>query len=311
MLNAKKINIGSRGSKLALAQSALVKKLIIDCNPTYKNNPDLISITGIKTTGDKILNRHLAEIGGKGLFTKEIEEALLEKKIDIAVHSMKDMPAFPPQGLGTFAIPPREDASDAFISKKYKSVEQLPKGAVVGTSSARRKALLLKMRPDLKIVNFRGNINTRLQKIEDGEVDATILAVAGLNRVNKQDCMASKFTIEQMLPAVGQGALAVQICENNQFIADLVSKINHQPTSICIEAERAFLKGIDGSCKTPMAGYCYIKDDGSLHFRGLICRVDGEEIYEVERFGAADQAEEIGDDAALEIKKNAPHLLGV
>jgi hydroxymethylbilane synthase len=307
---AKKIQIGTRGSNLALAQAHQIKELISSFNSEYQKNPDLISVVTFKTTGDKILDRSLSDIGGKGLFTKEIEEALLEEKIDIAVHSMKDMPAFCPQGLDIFAIPKREDFRDAFISKKYQSISQLPNGAVVGTSSSRRKALLLKIRPDLKVVNFRGNVNTRLEKIDKGEVDATILAVAGLKRIHKENYISSIISAEEILPAIAQGAIGVQCRINDEYVIDLVRKINDPQSSLVVSAERAFLKVIDGSCKTPIAANCQIKNN-QLHLKALICRPDGGEVFETYQIGNLDEAEKIGNQAGLEIKKNAQHIIDI
>jgi len=305
---ARKINIGTRGSNLALTQASQIKELILNSSPEYQKNPDLITIAAFKTTGDNILDRSLSDIGGKGLFTKEIEEALLDKKIDIAVHSMKDMPAYYPSGLNVFAVPKREDCRDAFISKKFKSIADLPSGATVGTSSSRRKALLLKIRPDLKIVNFRGNVNTRLEKIDKGEVDATILAVAGLKRIHKENYISSIIPVEEILPAIAQGAIAVQCRINDKYIIDLVSKINDPESSLIVSAERAFLKVIDGSCKTPIAANCQIKNN-QLHLKALICRPDGGEIYETYQIGNLNEAEKIGNEAGIIIQKNAGHII--
>lgn len=308
MPKARKIVIGSRSSKLALAQASQIKDLILKSNSKYQKNPELISIESFTTTGDKILDKSLSDIGGKGLFTKEIEEALLTKKIDIAVHSMKDMPAEYPAGLDIFAIPEREDPRDAFISKKYNSVFDLPQGATVGTSSSRRKALLLKVRPDLNIVNFRGNVITRLKKINRGDVDASILAVAGLKRINMEESISSHIQPECVLPAVAQGAIGSQAREEDEFIISLLKKINHTESSICIDAERAFLKSIDGSCKTPMAAYCEIKA-GQLYLRVLLCSLDGKESFQTHRTGGLNEAVKIGTEAGEEIKKNAQHIL--
>ncbi len=308
MTSAQNIIIGTRKSELALAQSHEIKKLITNQHKEFQSNVDALSIQGFKTTGDNILDKNLSDIGGKGLFTKEIEEALLSNKISLAVHSMKDMPAIHPTGLDILAITKREDPRDAFISLKYKSIEELPKNAVIGTSSTRRKALLLKIRPDLKIVNFRGNINTRLNKIQQGEVDATILAVSGLKRINKEHYITSILPTSLMLPAVGQGAIGVQCRLNDHFACNLIKKINHLETSICIKAERAFLKEVDGSCKTPIAGYCEIKND-SLLLQALIISPDGKEIYKTSKTGKLDEAKKIGKEAGIEIKTKAQHIL--
>jgi hydroxymethylbilane synthase len=304
----RKINIGSRASKLAVAQSLLVKELIISSNPHYASNPDFISIFTFKTTGDKLLDKSLSDIGGKGLFTKEIEEVLLEKKVDIAVHSMKDMPASSPKGLDIFAIPKREDPRDAFISKKYKSINDLPDKATIGTSSSRRKSLLLKIRPDLEIVNFRGNVNSRLEKIDRNEVDATILAIAGLKRIKMENYISSIISPDEILPAVAQGAIGVQSRVDDQQMIDIIQKINDHQSSICVTAEREFLKVVDGSCRTPIAAYCQIKNK-SLELKALVASLDGKEVYKVSRVGSFDDAKQIGIDAGLEIKKEAKHIL--
>lgn len=308
MSDIRSINIGTRESKLALAQANQIRNLILDSAPEYKKNPSLISIITFKTIGDQILDKNLSDIGGKGLFTKEIEEALIERKIDLAVHSMKDMPALSPEGLDIFAITKREDPRDAFISKKYKSISDLPIGAIVGTSSSRRKSLLLKLRPDLKIVNFRGNVTTRLEKIDRGQVDATILAVAGLKRINKEEYISGIISPDEILPAVAQGAIGVQARDNDEFIINLVRKINDEMSDICVKAERAFLKIMDGSCKTPMAAYCQ-NQNGKLYLKALICSPDGKEIYETSQTGSLEEAEKIGIEAGFEIKKNAKNIL--
>jgi hydroxymethylbilane synthase len=308
MLDVKKIIIGARASKLAIKQAEEVKKNLLSFYPDYKNHPHLIEIVTFRTTGDKITDRSLVEIGGKGLFIKEIEEALLTKRIDIAVHSMKDMPAFFSEGLDIFATPQRQDARDAFISHKYSSINNLPQNAIVGTCSPRRTALILNRRPDLKIVNFRGNVDTRLEKLRQNQADATILAVAGLNRVNLQDRITKIIETNEMLPAVGQGALAIQARSDNNFIIDLVDKINHQESCICIKAERSFQKTINGSCHTPLSAYCQIKDN-KLDLKVLIATLDGREIYQTSRIGDFKDAEKIGISAGEEIKKNAKYIL--
>lgn len=306
MVSANKIIIGTRKSNLALAQAREVEFLISKSLQNSVYCPT--SIKGFKTTGDIILDKNLSEIGGKGLFTKELEIALLAKEISVAVHSMKDMPAICPEGLKIAAVTKREDSRDAFISLKYKSIADLPKNAVVGTSSTRRKAILLKMRPDLKIVNFRGNVDTRLEKIKNGEVDATILAVAGLKRIELDHYITDIISQDVMLPAVGQGAIAVQIRENDDFIDDIMRNINDKNTMFCVEAERAFLKEIDGSCKTPIAGYCEIKNN-SLYLKTLVCSPDGKQIYETQKTGSFTDAVSMGRDAGLETKMNAKNIL--
>jgi hydroxymethylbilane synthase len=308
MLDVREILIGTRASKLALKQAEEVKQNLLLSQPQYQNQPHLIKIIPFKTIGDKILDRSLVEIGGKGLFVKEIEEALLNKQIDIAVHSMKDVPGFFSDGLDIFAVLPRQDARDAFISNQYSSIANLPLNAVIGTSSPRRAALILNKRPDLKIVNFRGNIDTRLQKLQDNQVDATILAVAGLARIQMENRITAIIDEEEMLPAVGQGALSLQARNDDEFIIKILKSLNHQISKICVDAERAFLKTINGSCKTPLAAYCQIKNE-QLFLQVLLASLDGKEIYRTSRTGKIQDAIAIGNDAGQEIKKIGQHIL--
>jgi hydroxymethylbilane synthase len=308
MLDVREISIGTRGSKLALVQAEEVKNHILKNHPEYQKSPHLISIKTFKTTGDKVTDRSLVDIGGKGLFIKEIEEALLNKEIDLAVHSMKDMPAFFSEGLDIFAVLERQDARDAFISSKYLKLTDLPQSAVIGTSSPRRAALILHQRPDLKIINFRGNVDTRINKLEQQQADATILAVAGLNRINMHNHIKSIIPISEMLPAVGQGALALQARIGDNFMQQLLESINHQPSKVCVDAERAFLKTINGSCQTPLAAYCQIENN-YLHLQALLASLDGKEIYQTSRVGSVADAIKIGNDAGEEIKKNGAHIL--
>ncbi|MFT5703389.1 MAG: hydroxymethylbilane synthase [Rickettsiales bacterium] len=308
MTAVRKILIGSRASKLALSQANEVKNLIISSHKEYQNYPDLISIISFRTSGDKIINRSLIEIGGKGLFIKEIEEALSKGQIDIAVHSMKDVPGFFQDNLDILAIPQRNDAHDAFISNKYSSISNLPLNASVGTSSPRRAALILNQRPDLKITNFRGSIGTRLNKLQENQVSATILAVAGLNRTNLEGHIASIISEEEMLPAVGQGALALQARKNDDFIRELLEPVNHQDSNICVLAERAFLKTINGSCNTPLAAYCQIKNN-QLHLETLLASLDGTEIHRTSRIGGLKDFTAMGNSAGEEIKIVAKHVL--
>lgn len=300
-----KIRIGTRTSKLALAQVAEVHLLLA---PYLKNFQ--IEIIPITTSGDKIQDRNLAEVGGKGLFIKELEEALLQNKIDLAVHSAKDVPPILHDETLLAAFTERLDARDCFISKKYNSLKELPKGAVVGTSSARRKATLLLLRPDLKIVNFRGNVDTRLAKIESEEVDASILALCGLERLDKD--FAAKQLIEKnvMLPAGGQGTLAIQIRKNDQKIFDLLQNINHLPTQIEVQCERAFLRELGASCATPVGVHATIDGD-SLTLKTLLLDYDGSEIFETKSKGKAEleAALKLGADAAKKAKNEAAALL--
>jgi hydroxymethylbilane synthase len=300
-----KIRIGTRTSKLALAQVAEVHLLLA---PYLENSQ--IEIVAITTSGDRIQDRNLSEIGGKGLFIKELEEALIQNKIDIAVHSAKDVPPVihPQTILASFTQ--RLDARDCFISKKYNSLKDLPKGATVGTSSARRKSILLLLRPDLKIVNFRGNVDTRLRKIEDGEVDAAILALCGLARLDKD--LVAKQLIEKnvMLPSGGQGSLAIQIRKSDQKNFDLLQNINHVQTQIEVKCERAFLRELGASCSTPVGVHATTKD-GFLTLKSLLLDHDGSEIFETNSQSNAEleEALNLGVEAAKKVKREASGLL--
>lgn len=303
-----RIRIGTRRSELAVAQAMEVKNRLLGAFPELTQNQ--IEIIKIQTTGDRIQDRHLAEIGGKGLFTKEIEEALFDSKVDIAVHSMKDMTDELPQGLVINCILEREDPRDAFISDKAKSIEELPKGASIGTSSIRRQSQVLKIRPDLKIVPMRGNVGTRIKKLEMGEADSTILAVAGLKRIDMVDRIASIIDTGVILPAVAQGAIGVECLAGNEHILEILKHINHDDSNICITAEREFLKALGGSCTTPIAGLAELKND-KLFFRGLVASPDGSTVYRVEREGKPEDAGKIGADAGKEVITNAGKLLNV
>lgn len=233
-----------------------------------------IEIEIIKTTGDQILDRPLSEVGGKGLFTREIEEALLAGRIDLAVHSSKDMPTLLPDGLVLDHYLPREDVRDAFVSLRHASLAALPAGAVVGTASLRRQALVRRLRPDLKVVTFRGNVQSRLRKLEEGVVDATLLAIAGLNRLGLADRATELLPVDRFLPAVGQGAIGIETRAGDRRIHDLVDRIHHADTAAALAAERAFLAALDGSCRTPIAGHATV-GGGRLSLEGLILAEDG------------------------------------
>lgn len=300
-----KIRIGTRASKLALAQVAEVHLLLA---PFLKNLE--IEIVPIATSGDKIQDRNLSEIGGKGLFIKELEEALVQNKIDIAIHSAKDVPPQLHEETHLSAFTERLDARDCFISKKYDSLKKLPKGATIGTSSPRRKAILLLIRPDLKIVNFRGNVDTRLGKIENEEVDGSILAVCGLERIGKD--LAIKQTIEKdvMLPSGGQGSLAIQTRKADKKIFDLLQNINHEPTQIEVTCERAYLDELGASCATPV-GVHATTDAGEITLKTLILDYDGSAIFETKSKGKADMdvAIKLAVEAAKKTKNEAAELL--
>jgi hydroxymethylbilane synthase len=289
--------IGSRGSPLALVQAREVQsRLAAACGL----DPGQIEIKIIRTTGDVIVDRPLNDIGGKGLFTKEIEEALLNRTIDLAVHSSKDMTTVLPPGLALSAFLPREDPRDAFISRKAKTLGALPAGAVVGTASLRRQAMVKRARPDLAIVPLRGNVETRLRKIEAGEADATLLAVAGLKRLGLLDKATALLDIDEFLPAVGQGAIGIETRADDAATRALVAKIDDPATAIAVTAERAFLAVLDGSCRTPIGGYAQVAHN-VIRFRGLIVKPDGSAAFEVFRDGPAAQAAELGTDAGREL----------
>jgi hydroxymethylbilane synthase len=295
------LRIGTRGSPLALAQANEIRARLAAIHglPCYA-----IALTVIRTTGDAIRDRPLAEAGGKGLFTKEIEEALLAGAIDIAVHSAKDMPTQLPAGLAIAAVPPREDARDVFISPKAGSLRELVQGARLGTASLRRAALALRSRPDLAIVNLRGNVETRLRKLDQGAADATLLALAGLKRLGLAHKATAVLAIEEFLPAVGQGIIAVEARSEDARVLALLAPLNDAASSSALGAERAFLAELDGSCRTPIAGHAAVAAE-RLDFRGLIARPDGSACLETAREGALADATRMGADAGRELKARA------
>jgi hydroxymethylbilane synthase len=263
--------------------------------------PGDIAISVIKTTGDRILDRPLSEAGGKGLFTKEIEEALLADEVDIAVHSSKDMPTALPDGLALIACLEREDVRDVFISRKAATVADLPRGALVGSASLRRQALVKRLRPDLRVTVFRGNVQTRLRKLGEGEVDATLLALAGLKRLGLEHEATAILPLETFPPAIGQGAIGIEARADDTNTRAIVAPIAHRDTYVALAAERAFLAALDGSCRTPIAGLATVDGD-AVRFRGMILRPDGSEAFETSRSGAATDAARLGADAGRELK---------
>ncbi len=296
-LQDKTIRIGTRGSALALAQAHEVRGRLMAAHGLPESS---FSIEIIKTTGDQILDRPLADVGGKGLFTKEIEEALAADRIDLAVHSMKDMQTQLPDGLTIGAMLPREDVRDAFVSAKYSTLDGLPRGATVGTSSLRRQAQVKRLRPDLNVVGFRGNVQTRLKKLGDGVADATFLACAGLKRLGLADHITAAMPTDHMLPAVAQGAIGIEIRIDNDAIAQLVAPLDNPPTAVCVTAERAFLAHLEGSCRTPIAGLAELHGD-QLDFRGLILAPDGHASLSAAQSGAPREAAALGDSAAADV----------
>lgn len=281
------IRIGTRASALALWQANWVKSEL------EKRYPGMIvTLTKIKTTGDKILDVPLAKVGGKGLFTKEIEEALLRKEVDIAVHSMKDVPTDFPAGLHLACITEREDVRDALISNGP-GLKELKVGAVIGTSSLRRQAQLCSLRPDFKMEVLRGNVGTRLQKLKDGQYDAIILAAAGVKRLGLAENVTEYLSEDISIPAIGQGALGIECAIDDKEMNDLISFFNHHETSVAVRAERALLKRLEGGCQVPIAGYATVRD-GMITLKGLVGSVDGKRIVKASVTGKAEEFERLG-----------------
>jgi hydroxymethylbilane synthase len=295
------IRIGTRGSPLALVQAGAVRDGLVAAHPDLA-----VEIVPIRTTGDQVQDRRLMEIGGKGLFTKEIEEALLDGRIDCAVHSMKDLETWLPEGLAIGAMLPREDARDALIARTGASLAALPRGSVVGTSSLRRQAQLLALRPDLKVVALRGNVETRLRKLAAGEADATLLAVAGLKRLGMLDKATAILESDDILPAVGQGAIGVEIRSDDARMRDLLAALDHRATTLCVTAERACLAELDGSCHTPIAAHAEIVDgERTMRLRALIALPAGTSVHRDESRGPAPEAAAIGRAAGQRLKAAA------
>jgi hydroxymethylbilane synthase len=299
------LKIGTRGSPLALYQARETRSRLMAAHGYAEDDIKIVVIT---TTGDRVRDRPLSEIGGKGLFTKEIEEALMAGDIHLAVHSMKDMPAVLPEGLMMAALLPREDVRDAFMSPVAKTIAELPQGAVVGSSSVRRTAQLLRLRPDLQTVQFRGNVETRLRKLEEGVAQATFLACAGLKRLGMADKITSAVPIDMMLPAVAQGAIGIETRTDDDKTRSLLAAINHRDTQIAVDCERAFLAALDGSCRTPLAGHATLQD-GQLAFRGHALTLDGKHCFETTRTGALADAARMGADAGNEVKARGGALI--
>jgi hydroxymethylbilane synthase len=294
--------LGTRGSPLALAQTREVARLLASAHGIA---PARIEIVTIRTTGDMIQDRPLAVAGGKGLFTKELDRALIDGEIDAAVHSSKDLPTFLPDATAIAGFLPREDVRDAFVSAKAATLAGLPRGASLGTASLRRQAQALRLRPDLTIALLRGNVETRLRKVEAGEIDATLLALAGLKRLGLAARATAILDIDDFLPAVGQGAIALTIRAGDESGLGSLAPILDAATGHALTAERAFLRILDGSCRTPIAGHAQV-EGGSLHFRGLLLRTDGSEAFDVRRSGASADAEKIGIAAGEDLLARAP-----
>jgi hydroxymethylbilane synthase len=297
------VRIGTRGSPLARAQTGLACRALREADPGLAE-PGALEIVVIRTTGDRAVDRPLAELGGKGLFCKELEAALLEHRIDLAIHSMKDLPTWLPAGLVIGAMLPRADPRDVLIARAGPCrIRELPQGAVVGTASLRRRAQLLARRPDLEMATLRGNLDTRLAKLEAGAVDATLLARAGLDRLGLEPPGTVLLEPDEMLPAVGQGAIGIE-CRAEDPLRMLLNFANHAPTSMCVTAERAMLAVLDGSCHTPIAGHARI-EHGRMRLRGLIVRPDGSQAHGTEHMAQPSDAERLGREVGQELRARA------
>lgn len=282
------IMIGTRGSALALVQAEEARAALLRLDPDLS-----VELEIIKTRGDKIQSVPLAQVGGKGLFVREIEEALLDGRVDLAVHSMKDLPAEQPEGLVIAAVPERLDARDVLISRDFQSVETLPQGARVGTSSLRRGAQLLSLRPDLAVTPLRGNVDTRLKKLAAGDVEAVVLAAAGLIRLGRLDDSAVPFDRREMLPAIGQGALAFETRADDAALIERLARLHHQPTADAVRAERAFLRRLAGDCHAPVAAHGVIEKD-ALRLEGLVSDIEGRRVFRDFVSGPRASAEALG-----------------
>ena len=310
-MTQKKLRVGTRGSKLALTQTGMVCDMLRAANPGLE-----IELIVIKAAGDwkpaQGEVRLSEQAGGKGQFVKDIEEYILNNHVDVGVHSLKDVPTFMPDGLVLNHFMPRGDARDVFISNKATSLDELPEGSVVGTSSVRRQAVILNRRPDLKVVTFRGNVDTRLEKLNAGQVDAIILAAIGLERLGKLDVVSSFLEPEAMLPAVGQGVLAIESREGDAETHAILERANHLPTRLTVVAERALLRVLNGSCGTPIGSYANHTTDGSMRLRGFIASPDGAEMFEAEETApvkTVDDANALGVRVGREIQSLAPEAV--
>lgn len=298
-MNKDLLRIATRESPLAMWQAEYVSQALMALHPHL-----IVELLPMTTRGDQILDAPLAKIGGKGLFMKELEVAILEGRADIAVHSMKDVPMEFPQGLQLAVICEREDYRDAFVSNDYASIDELPQGAIVGSSSLRRQCQLKALRPDLDITNLRGNVNTRLRKLDAGDYHAIILAAAGLIRLNMKDRVTGYLAPEVSLPAGGQGAVGIECRENDQATLALLQKLEHRNTSVCVNAERAMNSRLNGGCQVPIACLAELEGDGaeeSIHIRGLVGEPDGSRLLQSEKTGPSSQAIALGEAVAEEL----------
>jgi hydroxymethylbilane synthase len=302
------LRIGTRGSPMALAQTDLVRRRLLAAHAELATAG--VEIVTIRTTGDRVQDRRLAEVGGKGLFAKEIDEALLDRRVDLAVHSLKDLETRLPDGVEIACILPRDDPRDAFLSPRASSLAALPPGAVVGTASLRRQAQLLRRRPDLTVVPLRGNVNTRIRKLEAGEVDATLLALCGLQRIGLADRATEILPREVMLPAVGQGALAVECRAGDEAVRRLLAPLDDAVSAACAAAERAMLAVLDGSCHTPIAGLAEAAND-RLVIEGLLMTPDGGSAIRVSHSGLIANATAIGTALGEELRRRGGPQFGL
>jgi hydroxymethylbilane synthase len=297
------VRIGTRGSPMALRQTAIIRDRLIAAHPELAG-AGAVEIVTIRTTGDRVQNRLLAEIGGKGLFAKEIEEALLAGMIDLAVHSLKDLETWLPDGLVIACVPPRDDPRDTLLSVSGANLASLPRGAKVGTASLRRQAQLLRHRPDLSTVPIRGNVNTRLRRMEAGEVDALVLALCGLERLDLSGHATEILPREVMLPAVGQGALAIECRTANERVRQLVAPLHDPICAACVDAERAMLAALDGSCRTPIAGFAEVDGD-RLTIEGLLLNEDGSKEIRGRFEGGIDDGVQLGAELGKDLRSRA------
>jgi hydroxymethylbilane synthase len=303
------LRVGTRGSPMALRQATLVRDRLVAAHPELAI-AGAVEIVTIRTTGDRVQDRLLAEIGGKGLFAKEIEEALLARRIDLAVHSLKDLETWLPDGLAIACVLPRDDPHDAFVSQTGASFAAFPRGTKVGTASLRRQAQLLRHRPDLAVVPIRGNVNTRLRKLDAGEVDALVLAACGLERLDLSHRATEILPYEIMLPAVGQGALAAECRADDETVRSLLDALNDPIAAACVGAERAMLAALDGSCRTPIAGLAEVLEE-RLTIRGLLLSADGSTAISGQRASNVRDAEALGSELGRELRDRADPSFGL
>jgi len=303
-MSEKLIRIATRKSPLALWQAEFIKAELEKHHPGIR-----IELLGMTSRGDKILDVPLAKVGGKGLFVKELEHALLENQADIAVHSMKDVPMEFPDGLGLAIICERETPTDAFVSNSYNNLDELPAGAVVGTSSLRRETQLRERRPDLQVKFLRGNVNTRLAKLDNGDYDAIILASAGLIRLGMEERISSQIATEHSLPAGGQGAVGVECRTDDQQTRELLAPLHHQDTAYCVKAERAMNRRLEGGCQVPIACFATLDEQQQIYLRGLVGKPDGSEVLRAEIKGPAADCERLGVELAEELLRQGAEAI--